>query len=115
LDSLDACELRYIAGYLGARSEPNADREELQLAIFSSSSVVGQCSCEELEALTMARLRQLLRCKGMGHTDFITEKGDLVMALFASGCFHEEPALRSSDSGPVRNRPTSQTHRAVPY
>lgn len=117
LESLAACELRYLATYLGIEVQRGAERPELELNVFSSSRVRVLCRRDELRALPVAKLKGLLRSAGLASKlAGLAEKGDIVDALLASGRYVEEAEASSQASGygPAGAGPPRRA-RAAPY
>mmetsp|Transcript_22097 Transcript_22097/g.69259 ORF Transcript_22097/g.69259 Transcript_22097/m.69259 type:complete len:408 (-) Transcript_22097:95-1318(-) len=119
LECLAACELKYIAGFLGLPAERGAERSDLEAAIVSSSHVRIVCGQAELLGLPVRRLRALLASAKVP-AGGLAEKRDLVDGLLASGRFVEESV--QSDAGPSthaagveRARRAQPGRRPAPY
>jgi len=115
LESLAACELKYLSTFLGMDVPRGAERAELELAISGSARVRILCRREELRLLPVARLRGLLRSSGLGEQlPALKEKAELIDALLESGRYVEDtaPPSGSYDAAPDE-RP--QRVRAAPY
>jgi len=121
LEGLTARELRYMATYLGIEVQRGAERPELEMKVFSNPHVRVLCHREELHRLSVQRLRVLLQSAGIdAQVAGLSEKGDLVEALLASGhCVEDSaPTLETPTAGVPGNAAITSrvaASRSAPY
>jgi len=88
--SLKASELRYLAAYLSIDIRGAVERTSLESAILGSQHVHLLSRREELQSLTVGRLKSLLKSVRAQGAIGLVEKSELVESIMSSNRFEEE-------------------------